>query len=167
MLFHEHVGGALGDSLEAGQSRPDALPEIRDGCRIRLPLAGPNGWLHTPGIIRGYSSSIAEIAHPVVRRGRTTISVSYVLRVDLELEGYRVLEAGTAQEVRSDREVTSLILGVRLGEDNGVDLARAVRRAPRLAIAFLTGAWSARGGGAEATPHQKPFDLDVSETVAH
>jgi len=48
VLFHEHVGRALGDALEAGQCRPDALPEIRDCRRIRLPSAGPNGWFHAP-----------------------------------------------------------------------------------------------------------------------
>ena len=48
VFFHEHVRRTLGDALEAGQGRPDALPEIRDCSRIRLPSAGPNGWFHAP-----------------------------------------------------------------------------------------------------------------------
>ena len=36
------------NAFEAGQGCPDALPEIRDGSRVRLPPAGPNGWFHAP-----------------------------------------------------------------------------------------------------------------------
>jgi DNA-binding response OmpR family regulator len=97
-----------------------------------------------------------------------------LLRLNLELEGYSVLEAGTAEEVRKllgSHDVDLLLLDVRLGYDDGVELARELRRDhPDLAIAFLTG--SAFGLEDEARSVsdaivQKPFTLEaLSETVA-
>jgi DNA-binding response OmpR family regulator len=97
-----------------------------------------------------------------------------LLRLNLELEGYSVLEAGTAQEVRKlieSHEVDLLLLDVRLGDDDGVALARELRgEHPELAIAFLTG--SAFGFEDQARDVsdavvQKPFTLEeLSETVA-
>ena len=97
-----------------------------------------------------------------------------LLRLNLELEGYSVLEAGTAQEVRKvieSHEVDLLLLDARLGDDDGVALARELRgERPELAIAFLTG--SAFGFEDEArnvsdAVVQKPFTLEeLSETVA-
>jgi CheY-like chemotaxis protein len=97
-----------------------------------------------------------------------------LLRLNLELEGYSVLEAGSAAEVHAvlgSHDVDLLLLDVRLGEDDGLELARAVRaERPALPIAFLTG--SAFGledearGAADAVI-QKPFTLEeLSETVA-
>ena len=97
-----------------------------------------------------------------------------LLRLNLELEGYSVLEAGTAQEVRKlieSHEVDLLLLDVRLGSDDGVALAKELRgERPELTIAFLTG--SVFGFEDEARKVsdavvQKPFTLEeLSETVA-
>jgi CheY-like chemotaxis protein len=97
-----------------------------------------------------------------------------LLRLNLELEGYGVLEASNAAEVRGilgEHDVDLLLLDVRLGEDDGVELARSLRsERPDLAIAFLTG--SAFGLEAETNAVadavvQKPFTLEeLSETVA-
>jgi DNA-binding NtrC family response regulator len=97
-----------------------------------------------------------------------------VLRLNLELEGYGVLEAASASEVRAvleSHEADLLLLDVRLGDDDGVELAREVRGDyPELAIAFLTG--SAYGVEQETREvsdafMQKPFTLEaLSETVA-
>jgi CheY-like chemotaxis protein len=97
-----------------------------------------------------------------------------LLRLNLELEGYSVLEAANAAEVRrllTTHDVDLLLLDVRLGEDDGIELATAVRAEyPDLAIAFLTG--SAFGleqdaGSFADAVIQKPFTLEaLSETVA-
>jgi len=97
-----------------------------------------------------------------------------LLRLNLELEGYSVLEGASASEVEAllgSNEVDLLLLDVRLGEDDGVALARQVRAEyPELAIAFLTG--SAYGLEQETASVsdaviQKPFTLEaLSETVA-
>lgn len=97
-----------------------------------------------------------------------------LLRINLELEGYRVLEAGNAEEIRqalAGGDVELILLDVRLGDDNGIELAGELRRErPELKIAFLTG--SAFGLASEAgdisdAVIQKPFDLEeLSQTVA-
>jgi DNA-binding response OmpR family regulator len=96
-----------------------------------------------------------------------------LLRVNLELDGYRVLEAGSAGEIHQAlaADVDLLLLDVRLGDDDGIELAGELRREhPDLAIAFLTG--SAFGlandaGDISDAVIQKPFSLEeLSETVA-
>jgi DNA-binding response OmpR family regulator len=93
-------------------------------------------------------------------------------RVNLELEGYRVLEAGTAAELRSllDREQVALVLlDIHLGSDDGIEVAQAMRgEHPGVPIAFLSG--SVRfGQSSEAVSDaaiQKPFTLEeLIETV--
>jgi DNA-binding response OmpR family regulator len=123
-------------------------------------------------IIRGYSSHIAQIVHPLVVVADDDPAFRMLLRVNLELERYRVLEAGTAAEVReamTGDAVGLLLLDVKLGEDDGIELARELRESqPDLAIAFLTGSTLAPGKGEEIADAfiQKPFDLEeLSATV--
>ena len=123
-------------------------------------------------IIRGYSSHIAQIVHPLVVVADDDPAFRMLLRVNLELERYRVLEASTAAEVReatTDDAVKLLLLDVKLGDDDGIELARELRESnPGLAIAFLTGSALAPGDGEEIADAfiQKPFDLEeLSATV--
>jgi DNA-binding response OmpR family regulator len=114
------------------------------------------------------------MAHPVVAVGDDDPAFRMLLRLNLELEGYGVLEAASAAGVRrllAEHEVDLLLLDVRLGDDDGVELARSLRQEqPGLAIAFLTG--SAFGLEQEADGLAdavivKPFTLEaLSETVA-
>jgi two-component system OmpR family response regulator len=94
-------------------------------------------------------------------------------RVNLELEGYRVLEAATGAATRLAVEqelVALLLLDVRLGEEDGIALARSLREEhPDLRIVFLTG--SAPKGSEELVVADavimKPFTLEeLSGTVA-
>jgi two-component system, OmpR family, response regulator len=125
------------------------------------------------GIIREYSARIARIAHPVVVVGDDDPAFRMLLRVNLELEGYRVLEAGGGDEIRkaiAGEDVALLLLDVRLGEDDGVALARELRaEKPELAIVFLTGsAYGLEQAAREITDDiiQKPFSLEeLTETV--
>jgi DNA-binding response OmpR family regulator len=94
-------------------------------------------------------------------------------RVNLELEGYRVLEAATADEVRRalrEGDVALVILDVRLGEDDGVALARSFREThPGMGIAFLTGSVPEDRADLEVGDAviMKPFTLEeLSATVA-
>ena len=87
-------------------------------------------------------------------------------RVNLELEGYRVLEAKSGEEVEAlvaSDDVSALLLDVRLGKDDGLEIARRVRETqPSIGIAFLTGSIdreSASRGVADAFI-SKPFNLD-------
>lgn len=97
-----------------------------------------------------------------------------LLRLNLELEGYSVLEAASGAEVRhllASHDVDLLLLDVRLGDDDGVELARALRgEHPGLAIAFLTGSafgLEQEAGDVSDAVIQKPFTLEaLSETVA-
>jgi DNA-binding response OmpR family regulator len=97
-----------------------------------------------------------------------------LLRVNLELEGYSVVEAGNVAAIQAaltDNEVALLLLDVRLGDENGVEVARELRsERPEVAIAFLTGsAYGLEDAARAVSDHiiQKPFSLDVLiETVA-
>jgi DNA-binding response OmpR family regulator len=64
-------------------------------------------------------------------------------RVNLEIEGYRVLEATdwrSLDDALMDKDVSGLLLDVRLGEDNGLEIAERLRKThPALPIAFFTG----------------------------
>jgi two-component system phosphate regulon response regulator PhoB len=93
-------------------------------------------------------------------------------RVNLELDGYRVLEAHSAEEVErvlADEEIDVLLLDVHLGADDGLELAKGLReRRPGLGVALFTGSversdvWGEIASGFLA----KPFTLDeLAETV--
>ena len=73
-------------------------------------------------------------------------SLRLLCRVNLEYEGYRVLEASSAAEVEhviDGEEVTLVLLDVHLGQDDGVAVARELReKRPEVRIAFFTGSAS-------------------------
>ncbi len=93
-------------------------------------------------------------------------------RVNLELEGYRVLEAASAEEldrVVTQEDVDAILLDVHLGSDDGVAVARELRETrPGIRIAFFTGTVERpdpKGELADAVL-AKPFTLeDLSGTV--
>lgn len=68
--------------------------------------------------------------------------VRQVLRRCLESEGYFVLEAGTSSEAMkalADNSVDLMTLDLGLGDDNGLEVARSVRRMSDLPIIIVTG----------------------------
>jgi len=73
-------------------------------------------------------------------------AIRLLCRVNLELEGYRVIEAGSAaelDEVLARDEISALLLDVRLGDDDGRVVARRLsEERPELPIAFFTGSVS-------------------------
>jgi CheY-like chemotaxis protein len=64
-------------------------------------------------------------------------------RVNLELDGYRVVEAESAaglDRVLAGEDVSLLLLDIHLGSDDGIDLARELRSLrPSLPIALFSG----------------------------
>lgn len=113
-----------------------------------------------------------------MREGRTVLvvddepSIRLLCRVNLELEGYQVLEAGTFAEARTQLDSTDvdvLLLDVHVAGEDGRDFLREVReRGPGPAVAFLSGSVAIEHGGEGADGViVKPFQLDeLSRTVA-
>lgn len=70
-------------------------------------------------------------------------SIRLLCRVNLELEGYRVLEAASLDEARlavSGDGVRVALLDVHLGADDGRDLLRELRAGhPEIRVALLSG----------------------------
>ena len=73
-------------------------------------------------------------------------SLRLLCRVNLEYEGYRVLEASSAAELEhaiDAEEVALVLLDVHLGQDDGVAVARGLReKRPEVRIVFFTGSAS-------------------------
>jgi DNA-binding response OmpR family regulator len=94
-------------------------------------------------------------------------AIRLLCRVNLEFEGYRVLEADTLEAARSElarENVDVMLIDVRFGEHDGRDLVREIRSQGRpLPIALLTGSVTLRAderGGADELI-EKPFALET------
>jgi DNA-binding NtrC family response regulator len=70
-------------------------------------------------------------------------SIRFLCRVNLELEGCVVREAGTVAEARAElaaADVDVLLLDVHIGNESGTDFLQKVRRDfPDVPVAMLTG----------------------------
>jgi len=93
-------------------------------------------------------------------------SIRLLCKVNLELEGYRVLEAATLAEARShlrDAVVDAVLLDVHVGREDGLELVPEIRSGqPACGIAFFSGSSEpgvVRGAGADAVI-PKPFVPD-------
>jgi DNA-binding response OmpR family regulator len=115
-----------------------------------------------------------------VEETRPTIAVAddepalrLLCRVNLEAEGYCVIEAGSADElerVLASREVAVVLLDIGLGRDDGVEVARRLRaERPETALAFFTGSERAIDDAVRGLADAvlaKPFTLELlSQTV--
>jgi DNA-binding NtrC family response regulator len=100
-------------------------------------------------------------------------AIRLLCRVNLELEGHRVLESGTlsgARELLEAEAVDVVLLDISVGSDDGRSLLRELRRdRPDVGVAMITGSADAstlRTAGAHAVI-VKPFELeDLKNTVA-
>jgi CheY-like chemotaxis protein len=100
-------------------------------------------------------------------------SIRLLCRVNLELEGYRVLEAGTLNDARdavTRQRVDVALLDVHVGTDDGRDLLRELReRHPEIQVALLSGSATRERIAREQADAliTKPFVLeDLIATVA-
>ena len=94
-------------------------------------------------------------------------SLRLLCRVNLELEGYRVVEAANVDTARSalvNEPIDAILLDVHLGNEDGLALLPAIEeRGP--AVALLTGSPGVHLPD-DATVIGKPFSIDeLSETV--
>ena len=92
-------------------------------------------------------------------------SLRLLCRVNLALEGFRVLEAGTVGEARAaiTDAVDVVLLDVHLGNESGIDLLHELRRTrPTLPVAMLTGSadLDAETRGTASAVIPKPFQLE-------
>jgi DNA-binding response OmpR family regulator len=91
-------------------------------------------------------------------------SLRLLCRVNLELEGLRVLEAGTLDEARAVLErdqVDVAVLDVHIGSDDGRDLLDELRAAESaIRVVMLTGSVEPTGGRFAAADSvvTKPFE---------
>jgi DNA-binding NtrC family response regulator len=99
-------------------------------------------------------------------------SIRFLCRVNLELDGWTVREAGTLAEARealADRRVEVTLLDVHVGGSSGLDFLDELRREhPGLPVAMLTGSvgTQALSGVTADAVLAKPFKLDeLNETV--
>ena len=99
-------------------------------------------------------------------------SIRFLCRVNLELEGWTVREAGTLAQARrelEERPVEVVLLDLHVGSERGLDFLDELRRDhPTVSVALLTGSVetsSADDVGADAVI-AKPFTLEhLVETV--
>ncbi len=99
-------------------------------------------------------------------------SIRFLCRVNLELEGWAVREAGTLDNARAelaDGEVSVVLLDVHVGDEDGALFVGELReRHPELAVAMLTGSvgtGSLDGARADAVI-PKPFTIEeLTSTV--
>ena len=94
-------------------------------------------------------------------------AIRLLCRVNLELEGHRVLEAaylGQARTVLAEERVDVVLLDLHLGNERGVDLLRELRSdRPEVAVALLTGSAQERFPIEEAKADaviSKPFEIE-------
>jgi DNA-binding response OmpR family regulator len=93
-------------------------------------------------------------------------------RVNLELEGYRVLEAASlavARDRLAAEKVDVVLLDVHVGRDNGLELLRELRSGrPGLPVALFSGTSDLTETGEEADAViRKPFAIEeLGSTVA-
>jgi DNA-binding response OmpR family regulator len=96
-------------------------------------------------------------------------SIRLLCKINLELEGFRVLEAKSLAEARTVLEsepVDAVLLDVHVGGDDGRALLVELRlQRPDVAVAFFTGSADLDQGGADAVI-TKPFTIEeLLETV--
>jgi len=97
-------------------------------------------------------------------------SIRMLCRLNLELDGWSVLEAASLAQARAHLAATAVdvvLLDVHVGSDNGTDFLAELRRdRPELKVAMLTGSDRLEGLESDAVV-PKPFTLEqLTSTVA-
>jgi len=99
-------------------------------------------------------------------------SLRMLCRVNLELEGFRVIEAETvdrAEEALKEHPIQVLLLDLHVGDRHGLELMPLLRETyPRIGVCLLSGTSEVDPPKTEGvqTFIRKPFDLDhLAETV--
>jgi DNA-binding NtrC family response regulator len=94
-------------------------------------------------------------------------AIRLLCRINLELEGFRILEAATLTEAREHLEhdgIDAVLLDVHVGHEDGYELLRELNdRESGLPVALLTGSADVATAEARlaAAVIPKPFSLDA------
>ena len=115
-----------------------------------------------------YSGPVNEaIARPIILVVDDAPALRFLCRVNLELEGYEVVEAGTLDEAREliDREPVSLVLlDLQIGAERSEPLLVALSaREPRIPVVVVTGSAEIDSGELKMDADAvlaKPFTID-------
>ena len=99
-------------------------------------------------------------------------SIRLLCRVNLELDGWPVLDAATLDEARAllaKGDVGIVLLDVHVGDGSGSELLGEIRRAyPDIRVAMLTGSVGSTAPNGGAVPDAvigKPFTLEKLRTT--
>ncbi len=98
-------------------------------------------------------------------------SIRLLCRLNLELAGWRVLEAGTLQQARAElheHDIGVVLLDVHVGTGSGLDFLDELRRErPQLKVALLTGSDEMSKTASDGVI-PKPFTIEqLTSTVAN
>jgi DNA-binding response OmpR family regulator len=98
-------------------------------------------------------------------------SIRLLCRLNLEPDGWHVLEAATLQHARAElnaNDVDVVVLDVHVGMDNGLEFLYELRRErPGLKVAMLTGSEQVGDVGSDGVI-PKPFTIEqLTTTVAN
>ena len=126
----------------------------------RSGYGGP--WLHSPPGVDSPSHTVLVVDDDA--------SIRLLCRLNLELDGWRVLEAATLTEARRQLEETKVdvvVLDVHVGSGNGIEFLHELRRdRPGLKVAMLTGSDRLEDVDSDAVI-PKPFTIEqLTSTVA-
>jgi two-component system nitrogen regulation response regulator NtrX len=98
-------------------------------------------------------------------------AIRLLCRVNLELDGHRVLEAATVNDARdtlAQEDVSLVVLDVHVGPADGLELLDEIRREhPDVAVVLLTGSTELEGVRAHGPDAVlgKPFELEELRRV--
>jgi two-component system response regulator AtoC len=98
-------------------------------------------------------------------------SIRLLCRLNLELDGWRVVEAASLSQARerlADDGVDVVVLDVHVGSENGLEFLQELRRErPQLKVAMLTGSDDIDDLGSDGVI-PKPFTIQqLTSTVAN
>ena len=98
-------------------------------------------------------------------------SIRLLCRLNLELDGWHVLEAATlpsAREQLDEGDIGVVVLDVHVGSGNGIEFLQELRRErPAVKVAMLTGSENVGDVGSDAVI-PKPFTIEqLTSTVAN
>lgn len=112
------------------------------------------------------SNSSPELGVSTVLVVEDDPSLRMLCRVNLELEGYRVLDAATiarAEDVLAEEHVDVLLLDLHVGDRNGFELLPLLRAEhPHVAVCLLSGTSDVDPPQVDGVAGfiRKPFELD-------
>jgi CheY-like chemotaxis protein len=169
-----HFQSVKRSSGESGYARTAVNPrkERHFGSAEGKVRVGPLVWSSNASAMGIESTSGMGGGHATVLVVEDDPSLRLLCRVNLELEDYRVLEAGTVdqgEQLLEEEDVDVVLLDLHVGDRRGVELLPLIREEhPHVRVCLLSGTSETdppRMAGVQGFI-RKPFEIDVlSQTV--